>query len=183
MFHAAPRPSSGSPRRASFPRGKLLYRVGRHTGSFLRRDNRNVPGTAHRPFPTVSLTGPFFQPSLLKTDIFGVRAGHTVAHYQPSGITRVYDCSGAYRGETVNQTGTHVSVGGGWPTNGQFPTQSDYIGFRLENYERVPLAEHVRETLNVLDCIEDLKIPDAVAVAPEQYEEALEKLQSGDSSE
>ena len=47
----------------------------------------------------------------------------------------------------------------------------------------MPLAEHVRETLNVLDCIEDLKIPDAVAVAPEQYEEALEKLQSGDSSE
>ena len=27
MFHAAPRPSSGSPRRASFPRGKLLYRA------------------------------------------------------------------------------------------------------------------------------------------------------------
>ena len=26
-FHAAPRPSSGSPRRASFPRGKLLYRA------------------------------------------------------------------------------------------------------------------------------------------------------------
>ena len=34
-----------------------MYRVGRHTGSFLRRDNRNVPGTAHRPFPTVLLVG------------------------------------------------------------------------------------------------------------------------------
>ena len=45
-FHAAPRPSSGSPRRASFPQGKLLYRVGRHTASFLRRDNRKVPETA-----------------------------------------------------------------------------------------------------------------------------------------
>ena len=48
--------------RASFPRGKLLYRVGRHTGSFLRRDNRKVPGTAHRPFPTVSLVGGTVQP-------------------------------------------------------------------------------------------------------------------------
>ena len=48
MFHAALRPSSGSPRRASFPRGKLLYRVGRHTASFLRRDNRKVPGTAQK---------------------------------------------------------------------------------------------------------------------------------------
>ena len=43
--------------RASFPQGKLLFCVGRHTGSFLRRDNRKVPGTAHRPFPTVSLGG------------------------------------------------------------------------------------------------------------------------------
>ncbi len=43
--------------RASFPRGKLLYRVGRQAGCFLRCDNRRVPGTAHRPFPTVSLMG------------------------------------------------------------------------------------------------------------------------------
>ena len=41
-----PRGPSGSPRRASFPQGKLLYRVGRHTASFLRRDNRKVPETA-----------------------------------------------------------------------------------------------------------------------------------------
>ena len=73
MFHAAPRPSSGSPRRASFPRGKLLYRVGRHTVLFLRRDNRNAPGTAHRPFPTVSLVGPFFQPSWFKNVRFLAR--------------------------------------------------------------------------------------------------------------
>ena len=48
--------------RASFPRGKLLFRVGRHTGYFLRRDNRKVSETAHRPFPTVSLVGGFFHP-------------------------------------------------------------------------------------------------------------------------
>ena len=48
--------------RASFPRGKLLYRVGRHTGYFLRRDNRKVPGTAHRPFPAVFLEGGTVQP-------------------------------------------------------------------------------------------------------------------------
>ena len=64
-FYVAPRPSSGSPRRASFPQGKLLFRVGRHTASFLRRDNRKVPGTAHRPFPTISLVGNTIQPHRL----------------------------------------------------------------------------------------------------------------------
>lgn len=50
------------------------------------------------------------------------------------------------------------------------------------NYESVPFAEHVSETLSVLDCSEDLKVPDTVAVAPEQYDEAPESDQSGDSS-
>ena len=109
--------------RASFSRGKLLYRVGwaplesdgdipgrfpeRHIGRSLRfrwrvdsfnrtgyfRNvaggrlpplrahrwvvpfnrtgyNRNAPGTAHRPFSTVSLIGAFFYPTCLKTDTF-----------------------------------------------------------------------------------------------------------------
>ena len=60
-------PSSGSPRRASFPQGKLLFRVGRHTVLFLRHDNRNAPGTAHRPFPTVSLIGVFSTQRISKT--------------------------------------------------------------------------------------------------------------------
>ena len=38
-------------------RGVVPSICGRHTGSFLRRDNRKVPGTAHRPFPTVSPVG------------------------------------------------------------------------------------------------------------------------------
>ena len=94
VFHTAPPPSSVSPTgRASFPRGKLLYRVGwepvysdvvlsgrfpeRHIGRslqfrwwvvpFIRTSYiRGAPGTAHRPFPTVSLKGVFFQPGYSK---------------------------------------------------------------------------------------------------------------------
>ena len=77
-FHAPRGPHQarpGSPRRASFPQGKLLYRVGRHTGYFLRRDNRKVPGTAHRPFPTVSLKGGTVHPHRL----YSGRGGRLVA--------------------------------------------------------------------------------------------------------
>ena len=35
---------------------------------------RHAPGTAHRPFPTVSLTGPFFQPTWFKNARFLNRA-------------------------------------------------------------------------------------------------------------
>ena len=63
-FYAAPRPSSGSPRRASFPRGKLLFRIG--WAPF--ESNGDIPGRfpeRQRPFPTVSLVGGFFHPHRL----------------------------------------------------------------------------------------------------------------------
>ena len=60
-----PAVSSGSPRRASFPQGKLLYLVGwvpfESDGDIPGR----FPGTAHRPFPTVSLVGSTIQPHRL----------------------------------------------------------------------------------------------------------------------
>ena len=58
-----------------------------------------------------------------------------------------------------------------------------FLSRKVGNYERAPFTEHVKVTLSVLACIADLNVPDAVAEAPEQYEEALEKFQSGDSSE
>ena len=45
-----------------------MYRVGRRTVRILRRDIRKVPGTAHRPFPTVSLEGGTIQPHGLYTE-------------------------------------------------------------------------------------------------------------------
>ena len=79
--------------RASFPQGKLLYRAFGWCHSttrvvfetwhgdessplhcvipFIRTGyTRKAPGTAHRPFPTVSLKGGLFQPAILKTCAF-----------------------------------------------------------------------------------------------------------------
>ena len=53
------------------PKGKVLGVV-----PFIRRgDIRNAPGTAHRPFPTVSLVGGFLQPHRLYSE----RGGRQIA--------------------------------------------------------------------------------------------------------
>ena len=76
MFYAAPLTLvSLACGRASFPQGKLLYLVGRRTVRILRRDIRKVPGTAHRPFPTVSLVGGSIQPHRLYSE----RGGRQIA--------------------------------------------------------------------------------------------------------
>ena len=79
--------------RASFPQGKLLFRVGRHTASFLRRNNRDAPGTAHRPFPTVSLVGGTVQ----RHRLYSERGGRLIA--APTGVVPLihtgYSCNAA----------------------------------------------------------------------------------------
>ena len=62
--------SSGSPRRASFPQGKLLYRIGWAPFESDGDIPGKFPGTAHRPFPTVSLMGIFFNRRSPKTFVF-----------------------------------------------------------------------------------------------------------------
>ena len=56
---------------------------------------RCASGTAHRPFPTVSLTGPFFQPPWLKTDTF-VNLITEAARQIQAGCLSFYDGLGSY---------------------------------------------------------------------------------------
>ena len=116
MFHAAPRPSSGSPRRASFPQGKLLYRAFGRYHSTVRVIYVTVYGDESSPLHCVVL---FIYTGYIRN----VAGGRVVA---PTDTPE---------GGAVHPHGLYLGRGGcGAVPGGVFPPRRFYDPFTLPGF-------------------------------------------------